>query len=148
MTTPIIHRGKGRWTMNITYLDEPPFHDILKETWEKWKTHIPRFPDIVQWWDRYAKSVLKLLFIREGSERNRDRAEMEHFYYAVVYDALQGDDQQTTKTILMRKLKAKIVRLKSTHSSRLSVDTGQDRLQAKSRHHITHSKHGNDKLSG
>jgi len=51
MSTPITHRGKGRWTMNISYLKEVPFQDKIKESWEKWKTHISRFPDIVQWWD-------------------------------------------------------------------------------------------------
>lgn len=54
--------------MNVSYLKDPPFRDKVKEAWAQWKTHVSRFSDIVQWWDRYAKRMIKLLFIREVTE--------------------------------------------------------------------------------
>ena len=55
---------------------------------------------------------------------------MENFYYAVIYDVLQGNDPQIVKTQTMRKLKAKIIRMNSIYSQRRLVDIGdQDRLQ-------------------
>ena len=41
MSTPFIHRGKGVWRMNISYLNELPFQNKIKEAWEEWKTHMP-----------------------------------------------------------------------------------------------------------
>jgi hypothetical protein len=64
---------------------------------------------------------------------------MENFYYAVIYDVLQGNVPQITKTQTMRKPKAKSIRLNSIYSQRLLVDIGdQDRLQGEepSLHHL------------
>jgi len=52
MDTPIIHTGKGLWRMNTSYLNEQPFRDKVKGAWEKWKTHMKHYPDIVHWWER------------------------------------------------------------------------------------------------
>ena len=46
--------------MNI-YLNDLPFQDKIKEAWNEWKTHMPRYPDIVHWWDQYAKRMKKKL---------------------------------------------------------------------------------------
>jgi len=112
------------------YLNEPPFRNKVKEACAQWNTHVSRFSDIVQWWDRYAKRMIKLLFIREGTERNRDRKQTENFYYTVIYDVLQGNDPQIVKKQTLRKLNAKITRLNSIYSQRFVVDMGdQYRLQ-------------------
>jgi hypothetical protein len=55
-------------------------------------------------------------------QRETDRTEMENFYYAVIYDVLQGNDPHIAKTQTMRELKAKIIRLNSIYSQRLLVD--------------------------
>ena len=65
--------------MNISYLNDLPFQDKLKEAWNEWKTHLPQYPDIVHWWDQYAKRMIKSLFTREDTERNMDRIKMENF---------------------------------------------------------------------
>ena len=49
---------------------------------------------------------------------------MENFYYAVIYDVLQGNDPHLTKAQTMRELRAKIIRLNSIYSHRLLVDIG------------------------
>jgi len=83
--------------------------------------------------------MIKHLFTREGTESNNDRIKMENFYYTATYGVLQEPDQHTSKTLAMRRLKAKIIRLNSIHSQRLLVDTGeQDRIMGKepSLHHL------------
>jgi len=108
MTTPFIQTGRGIWRTNVTNLNDLPFQEEIKEVWTEWKTHMSRYPDIVNWWDQYVKSIIKLLFIREGTERN-DWIKMENFYYTAIYDVLQEPDQHRSKTLAMRRLKAKII---------------------------------------
>ena len=125
--------------MNISYLNDLPFQDKIKEEWIEWKTHMSRYPDIVHWWDQYSKRLIKHLFTREGTERNNDRIKMENLHYTAIYDVLQEPDQHTSKTLAMRRLKAKIIRLNSIHCQRLLVDTGeQDRIMGEepSLHHL------------
>ena len=39
---PVIHRGRGRWYMNTTPLDDPHFRDEIKMEWSEWKKpHTP-----------------------------------------------------------------------------------------------------------
>jgi len=53
---------------------------------------------------------------------------MENFYYAAIYDVLRESNQHATKLLALKKLKAKIIRLNSTHRQRILVDTAeQDR---------------------
>jgi len=86
-----------------------------------------------------VKHVIKHLFTREGTVRKNDRIKMENFYYTAIYDVLQEPDQHRSKTLAMRRLKAKITRLNSIHHQRLLVDTGeQDRIMGEepSLHHL------------
>jgi hypothetical protein len=65
--------------------------------WEQWKTHEKYHPNRILWWDRYAKRMIRLTFQREGSERRRGHANMEHFYYTVIYQALKAPINQAKK---------------------------------------------------
>lgn len=74
--------------------------------------------------------MIKHLFAREGTERNSGRIKTENFYYTVIYDVLREQDHHMSKALALRKLKAKIIRLNSSHRQRLVVDTGeQDRIE-------------------
>jgi len=55
LSVPLIQKGRGRWTMNTSFLEGKHFRDKLKTEWAEWKKHIPRFPSIVHWWENYAK---------------------------------------------------------------------------------------------
>jgi len=48
-----------------------------------------RYTDIVHWWDKYVKRMIKTIFIREGTEKNTDRTQMENLYYAAVHEVLR-----------------------------------------------------------
>jgi len=96
-------------------LDETKFHDKLKPSWKKCWKHVPRFPRIVYWWELYVKRKVKILFTSEGTERNSDRTRLEDFYYSAIYDAIQETIPHTQKMTRLKKLKAKLIRLKSTH---------------------------------
>ena len=39
---PFIHRGRGRWYMNTSLLNDPHFRDEIKRDWSEWKKHIHR----------------------------------------------------------------------------------------------------------
>jgi hypothetical protein len=65
--TPLTTRGRGYWRMNIGPMKEKTFRNTIKEQWEKWKTHKRHYPNVIMWWDRYTKRMIKQLFIAEGT---------------------------------------------------------------------------------
>ena len=139
LTAPNMHRGRGRWRMNTTLLNDEPFRIKIRGAWNEWKQHIHRFPDIVHWWVQYAKQKVKRLFINEGAERNADRRRMEDFYYSAIYDVLQEPGPHGDKMLKLNGLKAKIVRLSSPYRQRLLVDIAeQDQIAGEhpSLHHL------------
>jgi hypothetical protein len=83
--------------------------------------------------------MIQLLFSREGVDRQGDRVEMENFYYSAIYDVLREPTKNDAKTITLKRLKAKIIRLNSAHQQDLQVDVGErDRLRGEepSLHHL------------
>jgi len=79
LSTPIIHRGRGRWRMNISLLNDRPFRSRIRDAWTERTKRIARYPIIVPWWVCCAKRRIKSMFIKEGAERNPDRIKMENF---------------------------------------------------------------------
>jgi len=59
ISTPIIHRGRGRWRMNTSFLNDMPFRLGIKDAWTEWTKSIRRYPDIAQWWVYYVKRRIK-----------------------------------------------------------------------------------------
>jgi len=136
---PCVIRGKGYWHMNVTFLNDPHFQHKIQETWETWKRHFKYYPNRVSWWCRYVKRMIQLIFSREGADRRRDRVEMENFYYSAIYDAIREQSSDETRNTTLKRLKAKIIRLNSTHYRALQVDVGEgDRLRGEgpSLHHL------------
>ena len=61
------------------------------------------------------------LFTSEGTERNSDRTRLEDFYYSAIYDAIQEPITHTQKMTTLKKLKAKLIRLNSTHRQKIII---------------------------
>jgi len=79
------------------------------------------------------------MFWQKGTERRRDRVEMENFYYTAIYDVLQNTNHHAAKATNLNKLKAKIVRLYSAQRMGALIDIGeQDRMlgEEPSLHHL------------
>jgi len=55
---------------------------------------------------------------------------MENYTYAVIYDLLKGPVHDATKMIALKELKAKIIRLNSTHRQRIMVYTTEKDMSA------------------
>ena len=79
LSIPFTLRGKGRWCLNTSFLDDLTLRDKLKAAWPEWKKHIPHLPSTVHWWELYVKHMVKILFTRENTERNSDRIRLENF---------------------------------------------------------------------
>jgi hypothetical protein len=62
-------------------------------------------------------------FQRDGAESNKDRKELENFYYELIYQAIRNQSQQENTAIILRKMKAKILRLRSMHQIGVLMDT-------------------------
>ena len=75
------------------------------------------------------RQKIKLLFTKEGAERNADRRSLEDFYYKVIYDVVRDPGHYADKMLKLKSLKAKIVRLNNTYSQRMMLNTAeQDRI--------------------
>jgi len=123
--TPIIFRGRGRWYMNTSLLKDAPFRRKVRDVWNEWTKHIKRYPDIMHWWVHYVKQKIKLLFTKEGTERNADRRRLEDFYYTVIYDVLRNPGRHADKMLKLKILKGKIVRLNNTYRQRAMLNTAE-----------------------
>lgn len=143
LQVPFIHRGRGRWYMNTSLLDDPSYRGEIKKEWSEWIRHIHRYQSISHWWEHHVKRKIKYLFIREGTERKADRTNMENFYYAAIYDILQGTETHTRKLTKLKELKAKIVRLNNHSRQKMMLDTEEyDKTigETPSLHHILKSR--------
>jgi hypothetical protein len=126
--TRVLQRAK-MWRMKITLLKESAFREILKEQWGKWQRYTRYYPNKVIWWDTNVNRKIRQTFQREGAERNRDGREMENYYCDMIYRVIRDSTPQEEKTIHLRKLKAKIVRLHSIQQRGVLLDTeDRDRI--------------------
>jgi hypothetical protein len=127
--------------MNASLLYETDFLLRLGAEWEQWRTHEKYHPNWVLWWDRYVKRMIRLTFQHDSSERRRDHADMEHFYYTAIYQALNAPNDHAKKATTLQHLMAKITRLHSQQQQWILLDNGDsDGLIAEEvslHHHIT-----------
>ena len=64
---------------------------------------------------------------------------MENFYYSAIYDAIREPTTDEVKSVTLKRLKAKIIRLNSAHKQAIQVDVGERdslRGQEPSLHHL------------
>jgi hypothetical protein len=83
---PHLVRGRGLWKMNVSLLQDAEFSATVGRVWNGCCARKKEFPNVVMWWVRHVKRVLKWTFIREGTERRRDQRKMENAYYEVIYE--------------------------------------------------------------
>jgi len=108
---PLPLRGRGYWKMNISLLQDATFMSVVTTQWTRWQQQKGFYPNTVMWWGRYAKRMMRKIFIQEGTSRRRDRQTLENFYYEAIYTALQEDNLRDTTFLKLKQLKAKIVRM-------------------------------------
>jgi len=143
LATPRTLRGKGRWIMNTSFMEDPSFRWKLPEEWKEWTKTIKRYLDITQRWTQFVKKRIKRLFIQEGTEQNSNRRRMEDFYYGVIYDIVRQAGQNSDKMTKLNCLKAKIIRLNNTYQQRVMLNNSeQDRAEGETPtiHHIIKSR--------
>ena len=68
--------------------------------------------------------MIRLTFPREGSERRRDHADMEQFYYTAIYQLLNAPIDHAKKATILKHLKANITRLHCHQQQRILLDNG------------------------
>ena len=97
LATPRTLRGKGRWIMNTSFMEDPSCRRKIREEWKEWTKTIKRYLDITQWWTQFVKKRIKRLFIQERTEQNSNRRRMEDFYYSVIYDIVRQPAKMLTR---------------------------------------------------
>jgi exonuclease III len=115
-----------QWRMNISMLDDGDFYDVMKRLWIRWKMNTRHYPNKTSWWDRYIKKRIKQTFIREGTARNKERRDMEEFYYTAIYHAIRSTPNTENLAINIRRLKAKILQLTSQTMRGVILDTSEN----------------------
>jgi hypothetical protein len=79
---------QGEWRLNTTLLQDET-HTRFHRQWKGWTKRIPKYRNILEWWDAYAKVRIQKLFQEEGRETARERRNIEQFYYTCIYDLLR-----------------------------------------------------------
>jgi len=117
------------WRMNITLLEETTFRDTIMVLRSKWKKVVNSCPNKVLWWDKYVKNMLRRSFQCEGAARNRDRKDLEDFYYVAIFQAIRNSTTTENTARTLRRMKEKILRLNRRYTRGLLMDmTEKDRI--------------------
>jgi len=56
------------------------------------------------------KKQIRLLFIRKGTEKNKEYKAMENFYYTCLYDVLQNPEHRASRTEKVNRIKAQLIK--------------------------------------
>ena len=73
--------------------------------------------------ESYVKRKIRYMFMTEGKERAQFDTTMENYYCACIYDILQDQSHPGEKSVRLRQLKAKIIRLHNKRIQTIMVDT-------------------------
>ena len=65
-------------------LEDNSFRDILRRQMTK------HYPSKTLWWEWHVKKRIRQTFQSEGTARNKDRKDLEEFYYAAIYHAIRA----------------------------------------------------------
>jgi hypothetical protein len=71
LTIPFVHRGRGRWRINIFYLAERAVQKKVSEGWVKWKKTYTPLSRHCQMVVQYAERRIQTLFVRRHGEELR-----------------------------------------------------------------------------
>ena len=127
---PLIRRGRGRWKMNASLLEEASFRRQIQQEWAKWEKQREKYPNSVTWWENYSyvKKKIRYIFMTEWNERARDDKMLENFYYTCIYDILQEPTQPREKSVRLHQLKAKIIRLHNKRMQTITIDARDPKM--------------------
>ena len=109
-------------------MGESSFQHRLQQQRSRCVRQGKNYTNRVTWWERYAKKKIRYLFIQEGTERIREAAINDHFYYACIYDVLKDFNHHREKEATLNLLKAKTVRLYSKRLQSITVDRNDHTL--------------------
>ena len=65
--------GPYYWKLNTSLLDLPGIEEIFKEEWKLLTSCINRYPNINNWWDKFAKTKIKSFFVKIGREQMQNK---------------------------------------------------------------------------
>jgi exonuclease III len=120
--TPATVPRRFTWRMNITLLRQQSFKQQLNDHWANRRRAARQFPTKVQWWESRVKRRLRQVFQREGTARQRDRRELENLYYEMMHQVLQNPIPNENTGMILRKLKAIIIRLNTIQQRGVKLD--------------------------
>ena len=60
---PLPLTGRGYWKMNVSLLQDSTFMGVVETQWARWQQHKRFYPNTVMWWGRYAKRIMRQIFI-------------------------------------------------------------------------------------
>ena len=120
-----VSKNRG-WRLNTSLLEDKTFRETLTLQMKNWRRTIHNFPTKTMWWERHVKKRIRQFFQREGAMRNKDRKDLEDFYYAALCDAIRTPPTTENLAITIRRLTAKIRRLSSQHLRGVLTDTEED----------------------
>jgi len=63
-------KGKGSWCLNKAHLENEDFRTLIENTWRQWKTKLPTFDSILDWWEQ-GKTLIKKRSIAFAVEAKR-----------------------------------------------------------------------------
>ena len=106
-------RGKGRWMMNVSLLEEAVTRQQLGERWNAWRRNAQWYGSMVDWWVSSVKRRIRKFFMAIGAERRREANMMENHYYNCIYEILQNLPTRPEAMTELNKFKAKIVNIYS-----------------------------------
>jgi hypothetical protein len=76
---PLPLQGRSYWRMNYSLLQSEAFEKEIDDQWRTWQQHKLHYNNYVTWWGTYVKKKLRMLSIKEGTNRRRDIRQMEVF---------------------------------------------------------------------
>ena len=98
LEAPLLQGGRGLWKMNTELLEDTTIRSRFQHEWTRWILQEGKYPDMVAWWEKYAKWKIRFLFIQEGIARIREDMINENFYCACIYDILRDRRHPRQKT--------------------------------------------------
>jgi hypothetical protein len=90
--------------------------------------------------------MLKRNLQREGTERRRERRNLENFYYAAIYESLDAPMDPARKAITLKRLKAQITNLHYQERQTIATNMVESEVMGGGAYPSTNtSVHGKDR---
>lgn len=118
----IMRMGRGLWKIDSTVITENACMEKLRTLWGRQQRQKWAFAVLTMWWDCFCKRKIPLLFQREQAERRRKHRMMENHLYESMYDVLKRPGPSDKTLPVLKRLKAKTVRLHNIRLQKILED--------------------------